>query len=504
MASFTVNSGVTDTTPKTVSNNDIGTIEAGGTLTAATPITWTGGSNAPGVVIDNSGAINGTTRAINSSGAFAAGGSITVNNNAGATITATGNDAWRINNALNAGGTITLNNAGTMTSNGGQTLDFEAVTSVNANVNINNASTGIIRSTSSDAIRPGAGDIVIDNGGLIESTAARGINLNTTNLTNITSFQLTNDAGATIRGLTDAVRITAGTLSPTATGTYVIDNAGTIESTGVGGSNGQALDLNDLVSPLGSVTITNQATGILRAADADAVRTGTNATVNNYGQIVSLNGTPTSDGNDGIDFQANTGGVVNNFAGGLIDGARHGITGDAPITVTNGGTIIGRVGAGINMDTASTTTTTVTNTGTITGITVEGVQSGDSVDVDGLIHLDNYGLIEARRHPRRRPVGRRHRRRRHHQQLRRRHDRQLAARHHRRRRRQPRRDVKPTHSRRRRSTTKARSRATMARRSSSSGALRTPSPTWARSPAASRPPAATTCSTSTPDRASPA
>jgi RTX calcium-binding nonapeptide repeat (4 copies) len=395
MASFIVNTGITDTTAKTVSNNDIGTIQAGGTLTAATAITWTGGSNAPGVVIDNSGAINGGTRAIDSSGAFAAGGSITVNNNAGATISATGNDAWRVNTSLNAGGTITLNNAGLMTSAGGQTLDFEAVTSVNANVNINNASTGTIRSTSSDAIRPGAGDISIDNSGLIESTVARGINLNTTNLTNITSFALTNDAGATIRGLTDAVRITAGTLSPTATGTFVIDNAGTIESVGTGGSNGQALDLNDLVSPLGSVTITNQSTGILRAADADAVRTGTNATVNNYGQIISLNGTPASDGNDGIDFQANTGGAVNNFAGGVIDGARHGITGDAPIAVTNGGTIIGRVGAGINMDTASTTTTTVTNTGTITGITVEGVQSGDSVDVDGLVHLDNYGLIEA-------------------------------------------------------------------------------------------------------------
>ena len=47
------------------------------------------------------------------------------------------------------------------------------------------------------------------------------------------------------------------------------------------------------------------------------------------------------------------------------------------------------------MDTAATTTTTVTNTGTIIGISIEGMQSGDSVDVDGLIHLDNYGLIDA-------------------------------------------------------------------------------------------------------------
>ncbi len=395
MASFTVNNGVIDNTPKTVSNNDIGIIEAGGTLSAATPIAWTGGTNAPGVVIDNSGTINGTTRAIDSSGSFGAGGSITVNNHAGATISATGNDAWRINNALNAGGTITLNNDGTMISNGGQTLDFNAITSTSATIAINN--TGTIRSTANDAIRPGAGNISITNSGLIESTSAddRAINIETTNLSNITSFTVTNQVGGTIQSSADAIRITADTLSPTAAGTFTIDNGGTIQSNGVGDNNGQAIDFNDLTSPLGSVTINNQATGLIHAADADAIRTGTNATINNYGQIISLNGTPTSDGNDGIDFQDHTGGVVNNFAGGSITGARHGITGDEPITITNGGTITGQAGAGINMDTASATTTTVTNTGTIIGISIEGVQSGDSVDVDGLVHLDNYGLIEA-------------------------------------------------------------------------------------------------------------
>jgi hypothetical protein len=393
MASFTVNSGVTDTTPKSVNINDVGTIEAGGTLSAATAITWTGGSNTPGVVINNSGAINATTRAIDTSGTFST-GSITVNNNAGATISATGNDAWRINTNL-SNGTIALNNAGTMTSAGGQTLDFEAVTAATANIQIDNAPTGIIRSNSSDAIRPGAGHIHIDNDGLIESTVARGINLNTTNLTNISSFELTNNAGGTIQGLTDAIRITAATLSPTATGTFTIDNAGTIKSTGTGANNGQAIDFNDLVSPLGHVTITNQATGLIQAADADAIRPGANATINNFGQILALNGTPTSTGNDGIDFQGNTGGILNNFAGGSITGARHGITGNEPITVNNEGTITGQAGAGINMDTAGTTTTVVNNSGTIIGISVEGVQSGDAVDVDGLIALNNHGLIQA-------------------------------------------------------------------------------------------------------------
>ena len=393
MASFSVNSGVADTTPKSVNSNDIGTVEAGGTLSAATAITWTGGSTTPGVIINNSGAINGSTRAIDTSGAFST-GSITVNNNAGATIAATANDAWRINTNI-SDGTIALNNAGTMTSAGGQTLDFEVITAATANIQIDNASTGIIRSTSSDAIRPGAGHIHIDNDGLIESTVARGINLNTTNLTNISSFELTNNAGGIIQGLTDAVRVTATTLSPTGTGTFTIDNAGTIKSTGTSANNGQAIDFNDLTSPLGHVTITNQPTGLIQAADADAIRPGTNATINNYGQIVALNGTPTSTGNDGIDFQSNTGGIVNNFGGGSITGARHGITGNEPITINNEGTITGQAGAGVNMDTAGTTTTVVNNSGTIIGISIEGVQSGDAVDVDGLIALNNHGLIQA-------------------------------------------------------------------------------------------------------------
>ena len=390
MASFTVNSGITDTTAKSVNTNDVGTIQAGGTLSAATAITWTGGSNAPGVVINNSGAINATTRAIDTSGTFST-GSITVNNNAGAIITSA-NDAFRINTNISTG-TIALNNAGTVTSTAGQALDFAAITASTANIEI--ANTGTIRSLGDDAIRPGAGHIDIDNSGLIQSDIARAINLNTTNLTNISSFDLTNTAGGTIQSAGDAIRITATTLSPTATGTFTIDNAGAIKSTGTGANNGQAIDFNDLVSPLGHVTITNEATGLIQAADADAIRPGANATINNHGAIVALNGTPTSTGNDAIDFQSNAGGIVNNFEGGSITGARHGITGNEPITVNNEGTITGQSGAGINMDTAGTTTTMVNNSGTIIGISVEGVQSGDAVDVDGLIALNNHGSIQA-------------------------------------------------------------------------------------------------------------
>jgi Ca2+-binding RTX toxin-like protein len=409
MASFTVNNGVTDPTAKTVSNNDTGTIAAGGTLSDTTDITWTGGSAAPGVVIDNFGTITATTRAIDTSGNFTT-GSFTLDNEAGARLIASGNDAFRINTNI-SNGIITVDNSGLLVSGAvdaqghviahasGQALDFAAITSPTAFINITNNAGATIGSSGDDAIRPGAGHIHIDNSGLIDATASgsRAINLNAASLSNVVSFELDNHQGGTIQSQGDTVRITATTLTGNPAGSFALDNAGTIQSTGVGGNNGQAIDFNDLVSTNGHVTITNEATGLIQAADADAVRAGTNATVNNLGTIKSLNGTPTSTGNDGLDFQGNTGDIVNNgdvtHTAALISGARHGITGDNPVTVTNYGEIIGNSGSGINLDTISTTTTSIKNHGTIIGTSVNG--DGDGVDVDGLIALDNFGMIQA-------------------------------------------------------------------------------------------------------------
>src|SRR5215467_14450510 len=71
-ASFTVSSG-TDTTPKTVGNDDTGKIAGGATLSAPTTITWTGGSTAPGVIIDNAGTISALSRGIDTAGSFSLG-----------------------------------------------------------------------------------------------------------------------------------------------------------------------------------------------------------------------------------------------------------------------------------------------------------------------------------------------------------------------------------------------------------------------------------------------
>ncbi|MGV7214747.1 beta strand repeat-containing protein [Bradyrhizobium sp. UFLA05-112] len=205
----------------------------------------------------------------------------------------------------------------------------------------------------------------------------------------------------------DGIRINTD-IAPAAdghAGSVTVNNSGVIVSGSYSGgtisgtASGQALDFDNLKSAI--VTINNYAGGLIGAADADAIRPGAHATINNWGAIVAQNGAGDS-GNDGIDFQSNAGGgIVNNFAGGTIDGARHGITGEQPITVYNEGTITGHLGSGINMDTPSLSMTYVTNHGTIvgTGGYLGGDPSqavdGDGIDVDGLLTLDNFGTIQA-------------------------------------------------------------------------------------------------------------
>jgi hypothetical protein len=138
------------------------------------------------------------------------------------------------------------------------------------------------------------------------------------------------------------------------------------------------------------------ATGLITAADADAIRPASNATINNYGRIISNIGTAANgndSGNDAIDFQ-NFSGTVNNYAGGVISSARHGITGNFGINVTNAGTIIGNDGSCINIDsTTNASVTNVTNRCTIIG--TAKTADGDGIDVDRLLNLENYGTVKA-------------------------------------------------------------------------------------------------------------
>ncbi|MCG6207259.1 autotransporter outer membrane beta-barrel domain-containing protein [Rhodopseudomonas sp. HC1] len=379
-ASFNVGSGATDSAAKTVTGTDTGTVQSGGTLNVSgTAISFTG--PASGVVINNSGTISSGNRGIDTSGANPS-RSLTLNNFAGALIS-TVDDAFRLNTSIGTG-TVVIDNCGTIVSNSGQVFDFASNSSAIGTVQINNNAGGIIRALGNDAIRPGSGSTTIINSGLIDATtnANRGINLNISNLGTVTSFSVINNAGGVIQSTDDTIRVTATTLATT--GSFTIDNAGTIWSTGTG----QAIDFNDISS--GTVQIINRATGVIRSTGADAVRPGEGATVTNYGLIYSDGVIGSS--NDGIDWQSHSG-TVNNKSGGTISGFRHGITTDADVVVTNetGATIIGRNGSGVGSD----GTGTVVNYGRITGAyNGGGTGDGDGVDVDFAATVTNYGVIE--------------------------------------------------------------------------------------------------------------
>ncbi|PPQ36609.1 Predicted extracellular nuclease [Rhodoblastus acidophilus] len=202
------------------------------------------------------------------------------------------------------------------------------------------------------------------------------------------------NTGSIVANTNDAIRINADL-----NGALTIDNSGTIVSGAVdasgvisGTKSGQAIDLGALTSGAATTTITNRAGGLIGAADADALRPGANAAIDNAGKILGQSGAGDS-GDDGVDFQDAGYGAVTNEATGLIEGARHGVTGKLAITVHNSGTISGQLGSGVNMDTTAGTTVVV-NSGTIAGHAA-GSTDGDAIDVDYLLSLDNSGLIQA-------------------------------------------------------------------------------------------------------------
>jgi len=258
-------------------------------------------------------------------------------------------------------------------------------------------------------------NVVIDNAGTIESTGtgARAIRFN--NGTTM-SFTVNNQAGATIQSQNDAINVGQNVSS----GSILLNNRGTIQATGVNNNNGQAVDFGAIIAGTASVTINNFATGVMWTADADGLRPGNNAVIENYGKIISNNyfsGPNANTGADGLDFQTSTGGTVNNYSGGVISGGRHGVNisydpsknaTTSSITVTNqaGGQIIGRNGSGVGSDVGGV----VTNYGTISGnvdgsyitrsgsvdgsIPVSANADGDGVDIDYTATIVNYGIIE--------------------------------------------------------------------------------------------------------------
>ncbi|WP_041797936.1 ExeM/NucH family extracellular endonuclease [Rhodopseudomonas palustris] len=242
------------------------------------------------------------------------------------------------------------------------------------------AAGGTLAVSGNAIIWQGGGDAVLDNAGEIEgSTRAL-----TTTAGATGSLTVNNQAGGVIRGAVTPQQ--AGQADATIT----VNNAGVMEA------DGRVLDFRSFDGSGASAVINNLAGGIIRqyGTNTDVIRPGNDGVVNNWGTI-------TTDpsfvaGGDLIDFQSDTGGKVNNYAGGLMEGARHVVTGDNAVTVVNHGTMIGRNGSAVNLDTDGSLEqkAVITNYGVMEGRSAELTDSdGDAIDVDGLVEVLNYGKI---------------------------------------------------------------------------------------------------------------
>jgi hypothetical protein len=277
-----------------------------------------------------------------------------------------------INGASTTAQTLGANQTGTVTNGGSLTVSGSAiaVTVSGATATLNNL--GTIKQT-------GTGRVIRDD------SAVTNLVINNGSATNSTALLHAADA--------DVIQMNKAKSSVT------LNNYGSVISANASAGGAQAVDFAAITS--GANIVNNYAGGLLKATEADAVRTGVNGVVNNLGTIKSV--TSTGNSSDAVDAQNNSGVMVINGATGLIEGGRHGITGgqlDASsnfaISVTNnaGGIIRGINGSGINLDGFNgKQSATIINHGLISGEGVSG--DGDGLDVDGIANILNTGVIRS-------------------------------------------------------------------------------------------------------------
>ncbi|AXQ30122.1 choice-of-anchor D domain-containing protein [Solimonas sp. K1W22B-7] len=297
-----------DTAAKTLNptsgTTQTGTVSAAGDLNVSggsVAVTITGGGATSTANIDNSGKIRQTAsgRAIRNSSGIAV---IGIENRAGATISANGDDAIQVSVP---GSSVTVNNAGTISSGNNRAFNAREITSNT----FNNLSTGIARGTAADAVRPGTNGIVT-NAGLIEALP------NTLN------------SGGVIKADSDeGIKLDVVSTSGLPVTGVSVTNSGTI--TGRHGITGGANSAGAF-----NMSVTNQAGGTIRGIDGSGI---------NIDSVVGGNrgdATVVNDGNIFGDFDSVT----------YNTGDGDGVDVDGLVTLTNNGIIRGRGAGGLGSD----------------------------------------------------------------------------------------------------------------------------------------------------------
>lgn len=420
-ASFVISSNSTTAQTLGSGSGQTGVVNSGVSLTVsgATVAVTVTGNNAS---ITNNGTIsqtgNGRTIDLNTASITMA-----VTNNAGALIQSADADTIRANKASD---NVTVDNYGSIISvnasaGGAQALDFAAITS--GTNTITNYSTGLLKATAADAVRPGVNGTIINNGSILAvpivdpavttqnaATSSDGIDAQTN-----TGVQITNNNGGTISGRHGITGGAASDAVNSFTMTVTNNAGGTI--TGVNGS-GINIDNFSSAAASSSATVTNYGTitGNYDSAhydvgDGDGVDVDGITTLYNHGIIRGLgaNGVGSDTLTNHPEGVSIGGGTIINYSGaeitgGALDGSGiegHGILVDnsssgnafAATSITNSGLIRGTTGYAIKM--ISTFDNTVTNNagGTIRGAGDAGtvgaaIQTGSGNDT-----LSNAGTI---------------------------------------------------------------------------------------------------------------
>lgn len=420
-ASFVISSNSTTAQTLGSGSGQTGVVNSGVSLTvsgATVAVTVTGNTAS----ITNNGTIsqtgNGRTIDLNTASITMA-----VTNNAGALIQSADADTIRANKASD---NVTVDNYGSIISvnasaGGAQALDFAAITS--GTNTITNYSTGLLKATAADAVRPGVNGTIINNGSILAvpivdpavttqnaATSSDGIDAQTN-----TGVQITNNNGGIISGRHGITGGAASDAVNSFTMTVTNNAGGTI--TGVNGS-GINIDNFSSAAASSSATVTNYGTitGNYDSAhydvgDGDGVDVDGITTLYNHGIIRGLgaNGVGSDTLTNHPEGVSIGGGTIINYSGaeitgGALDGSGiegHGILVDnsssgnafAATSITNSGLIRGTTGYAIKM--ISTFDNTVTNNagGTIRGAGDAGtvgaaIQTGSGNDT-----LSNAGTI---------------------------------------------------------------------------------------------------------------
>lgn len=373
-ASFTVSSGTTDTSAKTLgtASGQTGTVQATGTLSisGSTVAVTISGNNE---TLTNSGTITqtGTGRVVRDNTGVTG---LIVTNNAGALMQSADADVIQMNKSP---ASVTLNNYGTMTSlnaskGGAQAVDFNAIQS-GGNI-VNNYATGILQARDADAVRPGVGGFV-HNYGVIKATNTTDTGDDGVDAQNNTGVTVHNYATGSIEGARHGITGGAASNAVDFTTTVTNDSGGVIRGNNGSGINLDGFNARQTATIVNAGTITgNGVTGDGDGIDVDGVINLTNG-----GTIKSLNAFSAT-------VPAQSEGVT--IGGGTIVNSGT-IEGDVAVGNTNA------VGRGITIagvDTSGTpepiyANTTIANTGLIRGqtdsaIAVGGGASGFTVTID--------------------------------------------------------------------------------------------------------------------------